>query len=391
MRERRRLNRRARRSSAEIGSGLDGPAQTRSAAGSTGGSGGAACGSSTIAPVRPAAQRRVGDSALAPRRRTRALRRRIVGWASRDIGERLIVRQSRSPVVASRSPVAGRSARQSACRRVGSDGRHRTLSAVCAVRRHRAPVARCPGRRSSSGGWRSSSAVSKSIAPDRRRARGRTRACSGGMVGAGDLGQTHPRAVPPEPATRRPHSISCISAARLKTSARTIPGAPAHPFRRGVRAPHRRGDADPLERARDAEAGQPRLVGRQQDVARMQRAVRRCGPPRRQNRARRPAARRRAARRRRRRSVVANDDVERVGGDVVLREIRATTPLMPVASGARDRRMRQIAPRSAARTRRRADGTRSGGRSSRKSLTATSRSRSRSYARNTGPSVPAPI
>ena len=53
-----------------------------------------------------------------------------------------------------------------------------------------------------------------------------------------------------------------------------IPGAARDPLRRGVGTAHRRGDADPLERARDAEAGQPRVVGRrQQHVARMQRAV----------------------------------------------------------------------------------------------------------------------
>ena len=100
-----------------------------------------------------------------------------------------------------------------------------------------------------------------------------------------------------------------------------IPGAAGHPLGRRVRPPHRRGDADPLERAGDAEAGQPHVVGRQQHVARMQRAVHdvdRRGEVERAGQLRRDPQRVG----RRRRAVLADDEVERVGGDVILREIR---------------------------------------------------------------------
>ena len=100
-----------------------------------------------------------------------------------------------------------------------------------------------------------------------------------------------------------------------------IPRAAGDPLGRGVRTAHRRGDADPLERAGDAEAGQPRVVGRQQHVARMQRAV---GDVDGRGEVERAGQLRRDAQRvaGRRRPVLADDEVERLGGDVVLREIR---------------------------------------------------------------------
>jgi len=99
-----------------------------------------------------------------------------------------------------------------------------------------------------------------------------------------------------------------------------IPDATADALGRGVGPAHRRRNADALERTRHAKANQTKLVCRHEDIARMQRPVQdlpgrsevegvgqRGGHPQHVDRSRRAA--------------LSNDDVERLCGDVVLRQV----------------------------------------------------------------------
>jgi len=100
-----------------------------------------------------------------------------------------------------------------------------------------------------------------------------------------------------------------------------IPGGSGDPLRRCVRPPNGRRDADALERARDAEAGYPHLVLRDEHVTRMERTVadvRGCGKVERSSKLGADAQRVG----RQRWALVTNDDVERVLRHIVVREKR---------------------------------------------------------------------
>ena len=202
-----------------------------------------------------------------------------------------------------------------------------------------------------------------------------------------------PRVVRARPPHRRrgrsrggAQSNSCISAARLNTSARRSQSPPAIRSGARIRTPDRRADADLLERARDAEPVR-RMSSADSSTSRGCSApwtmLTRRGTVERARQLRGHAQRvgRRAPRR------VADDEVERFGGDVVLRRGTAGRRRCrrPAAPQCRDASVRR---RSDVRSSATSWWTRSGGRSSLNSLTATSRSRSGSYARNTGPRVP---
>ncbi len=100
-----------------------------------------------------------------------------------------------------------------------------------------------------------------------------------------------------------------------------IPRGAGDPLGSRVRPAHRRLHADPLERVSDADAGQSCFLRRQQDVARVQRAVRDAHGGGKVERARQLG---RDAHRvgGRRRTVLANREVERLGGDIILRQVR---------------------------------------------------------------------
>jgi hypothetical protein len=88
-------------------------------------------------------------------------------------------------------------------------------------------------------------------------------------------------------------------------------------FGRCVRTPHGRLCAGAFERASDAQPGQPHIIGADQDVARMQRAVDDADDGGEVERAGELGddAKRLAGRRR---PVLANDRIERIGGDEIL-------------------------------------------------------------------------
>ena len=118
----------------------------------------------------------------------------------------------------------------------------------------------------------------------------------------------------------------------------SIPVGARDAFRRTVGTTHRRHDADVFERLRDSETGDACVVGRQQHIAWMKRAVIHAGRRREVERARQ--LRGDAQRIRRRcRTVLANRQIERFAGDELVREIRAAD-----AGGERrgNRRMRQV-------------------------------------------------
>ena len=187
--------------------------------------------------------------------------------------------------------------------------------------------------------------------------------------------------------SRRPHSISCISAARLKTSARRSQAAPATRSGARVGPSHRRRHADALERARRRRGRSSAMSSvRDQHVARMQRAVVDVDDGREVERAGQ-----------------LRGDTQRVGrpapGPRRGRRRRASRPPRtpardtPSADRCRSRSARRCRdaparPRSAARTRRRADARARAEDRAGTALTATRRSRSGSYARNTGPKRP---
>ena len=102
-----------------------------------------------------------------------------------------------------------------------------------------------------------------------------------GALGAGAVAPVSGPISAPVPDGRRPVSSSKAIAPSENTSAGVDQAAPAIAFRRAVRPAHRRADADPLQRLDDAEPGGAGLVGRDEDVARVQGAVtdaRRPGP-----------------------------------------------------------------------------------------------------------------
>ena len=139
-----------------------------------------------------------------------------------------------------------------------------------------------------------------------------------GEIRAGDFGQAVGRLRTEAADSPAPHQL-VHQRRKAEDIGAPIPIAAGDPLRRAVRPAHGRDDAYLLECARDAEAGQPCIVGREQDIARVQRAVRDL-------RGRRDVERARQLRRHpqraagRRRSVFANGQVERVGGDVILGE-----------------------------------------------------------------------
>ena len=108
---------------------------------------------------------------------------------------------------------------------------------------------------------------------------------------------------------------------------------------RAVRAAHRRAQADPLQRFDDAEPGGARLFGRDEDVARMQRAVADAGGAREVDRAG-ELGDERQHRGDRRRRVVPHRDVERLGGDVLLGAV-GDRPLDAGGDRLDDRRMEE--------------------------------------------------
>ena len=125
----------------------------------------------------------------------------------------------------------------------------------------------------------------------------------------------------PVPAGRRPVSSSKVIAASENTSAAVPHGAPSIRSGARVRPPNRRADARRLERLDDAESGGARLVGRDEDVTRMQPAVTDAGRAREVDRAGHLGDERQAFLDRRRR-IVSHRHVERLGGDVFLGAVR---------------------------------------------------------------------
>ncbi len=100
-----------------------------------------------------------------------------------------------------------------------------------------------------------------------------------------------------------------------------IPLPTADPLGRGIWPTHRGGHANTLERTGNADASDPRFVGRQQNVARMQRTVCHVDDGREVERA---GQLRGHAKRVDGRSwtILAHRQIERFGSDVILREIR---------------------------------------------------------------------
>ena len=120
---------------------------------------------------------------------------------------------------------------------------------------------------------------------------------------------------------------------------RRAPRAALDPLGRGVGTPDRRADADLFERLDDAEAGGARLVGRHEDVARVQAAVADAGGAREVDRAGELGDERQRLLDGRRR-VVAHRDVQRLGRDVLFRPVR-DRPLDAGGDGLDDGRMEQ--------------------------------------------------
>ena len=209
-------------------------------------------------------------------------------------------------------------------------------------RRRAAPAASLTGCRvAASSALRQTRAAVSNRRPGRRRAPGRT------PLAARRRRRRPTRA---DPATARgPEAgadggrqiISAMSTARLNTSARRSHALAGDPFRGGVGPTDRRRHHDVLERLRDAQAGQPRVVGGEEHVPRVQRAVRRW-PPRR-SRARRPvAAATRAASSGGTGPILADRRVSSESAATKSCARYADAPTMPVASGAAMRRMGQI-------------------------------------------------
>ncbi len=205
-------------------------------------------------------------------------------------------------------------------------------------------------------------------------------------------GTTEPVSGPmscPVPDGRRPVSSSNAIAPSEKTSAGVDQSPPGNPFRGAVRPADGCADPDPLERVDDAEAGGASLVWCNEDVTRMERAVTDTGPARDidrfgqlpddpqhrvdARRARSAASRRRATRRRR-----------------ILRRDRRRCPPRRRRSARRSKDWNSSASAACESSSASACAC-SGVTSSRKTLTATRRSRVGSYVRNTGPSAPTPI
>ncbi len=107
---------------------------------------------------------------------------------------------------------------------------------------------------------------------------------------------------------------------------------------RRVRPPHGRRHADALERARHAETGQPNLVLRDEHVAGVKRAMSDVDGGGKIERVRKLA--RHAQHVGGRTRTIADDDVERVGGDVLLRKIR-DNPVDAGGEGRGDARVRE--------------------------------------------------
>ena len=105
----------------------------------------------------------------------------------------------------------------------------------------------------------------------------------------------------------------------------TTPGATRSPLGRRIRTSDWRGNPDGFERARDANPGHAGLVVGQEDVSRMERAVIDVRDRRQIQRAGQLHG---DAERvgRRRRTVFANRQIQRLGSDIVLREIRPRRP-----------------------------------------------------------------
>ena len=102
--------------------------------------------------------------------------------------------------------------------------------------------------------------------------RARKHGAQRGKSRAGDLGERRRRCSPEAADAPAPQQL-VHQRREAEDVGAAIPRGAGDALGRGVGPANRRDDADPLERARDAEAGEPRVVGRQQHVARMQRAV----------------------------------------------------------------------------------------------------------------------
>lgn len=112
------------------------------------------------------------------------------------------------------------------------------------------------------------------------------------------------------------------------------------PLGSGIRSSHRNSRPCPLKRMRDPKAGQLDRVGRNEHIARVQRAVDDLRVRRRIEGAG-EVSRNPHRLGRRRRPVLPYDDVDRVGGDKIVREVRRGVD-NPGGQGRGDRRVPQI-------------------------------------------------